>query len=83
MAKTDLAILIKTLYDGKGSKAATKDLKGLEKQSGKASATLKGMGAILGTVGIGLAAAGVASMAAKKAFDFSREGAAHNLFSPS
>ena len=78
MAQTKLGILIETLYKGKGAQQATKDMKGLEKQTGKTSTGLDKMKGIMTKVGVGLGAAGAAAFAAKKAFDFTREGAQLN-----
>ena len=75
MATSKLAILIETAYRGKGTKAATKDLKGLDEQADKTAKKTGGMGAALGKVAIAAGVAGAALYTAKKAFDLGAEGA--------
>ncbi len=76
--QSQLAILIKTRYDGKGTKAATKDMKGLEKQTGKSTSKLDDMQGVLLKATLGFAAISGAIYTAKKAFDFTQEGAQLN-----
>lgn len=75
MAQTKLAILIESLYKGKGAKAAAKDMKGLEQQSGKTDSKIAQMRGGLNKFALAAGGVGVALVTAKKAFDFGKEGA--------
>ena len=75
MAISKLSILIETLYKGAGTKAAEKDLKGLEGQTEKSTQSLGGMRSALGLMATSATVAGAAMFAAKKAFDLGAEGA--------
>lgn len=75
MAASKLQILIETLYKGKGTKAATKDLKALEGQTKESTSKLDMMKGGLSKIALAAGTAGAALFAAKKAFDFGAEGA--------
>jgi len=74
-ANNTVKILIQTLYQGKGTQQATKDLKDLGRGGGAIDTLKANFGALV--TGVGLATGAIAgfSLAAKKAFDLGAEGA--------
>lgn len=74
-ARTELGIMIKTLFQGKGAKDATKAMKGMGEAADKSDKRLDKMKGGLGNMAVAAGAVGAALFTAKKVFDFGKEGA--------
>jgi len=74
-AESKLALLIDSKFNSKGVDAAKKGLKGLDEAANKGAKRVTDVKGALVNMAAGAGAAGLALFAAKKAFDFGREGA--------
>ena len=72
---TKLSVLIETLYKGQGTKAAKKDIAGLEKSVSKSDKAITTAKAGFAKMAMAAGVAGVAMIALKKTWDFAKEGA--------
>lgn len=74
MAQSKLSLIIETLYQGKGVKDATQDLKELDGATEQGTSRMDQFRSAMTSVAAVAGTAGAALYAAKKAFDFGAEG---------